>query len=99
MTTKDERKRMEWYARDYSAGELAEKLVEAERSGDALRISAKVRAAEKAAFRRGAEKAAAVASDMYDGCSTHKYRIDDCVLSKMNLRSEKPRKNERRVVK
>lgn len=85
------------YARDYSANELAEMLVESERRGDATRAAAKSRTDEKAAFLRGAEMAAMIASEMYDGCSTHKYRIDDCVLSKMNLRSGVPRKNHKRV--
>lgn len=52
----------------------------------------------KTAFRRGAAAAAGIASEMYDGCSTHEYRLDDCILSKMNLRNGKPRKNKRRVV-
>lgn len=98
MTTKDERERAERYARTYDIRELAEMCVEAERRGDAAKSASQVRAAEKAAYLRGAERAAMIASEMYDGCSTHKYRIDDCVLSKMNLRSGTPRKNLRRVV-
>lgn len=45
-------------------------------------------------FRRGAIAAAAVATDYV---TTHPYRLDDCILGKLNLRDAKPRKNRRQL--
>ena len=42
-------------------------------------------------FKRGAEAAASIISD-YNGSTIHKFRLDDCVLGKLNLH---PRKNLR----
>lgn len=49
---------------------------------------------EDAAFRRGAEAAAGLAGE-YNGSTTHPYRLDDCILGKLNMREGKPRKNTR----
>ena len=46
-------------------------------------------------FRRGAEAAAAMA-EQYNAGSSHEYRLDDCILGKLNLRDGKPRKNKAR---
>jgi len=56
----------------------------------------KMNSAEERAYRRGAEHAAALASE-YDGSSTHTYRLGDCILAKMNIKNGKLRKNRRRV--
>lgn len=47
-------------------------------------------------FKRGAKAAADMASS-YDASSTHAYRLGDCILSKLNLRAGKPRRNKARV--
>lgn len=75
---------------------------ESARAIDALRavVAAqreKIASAEKAAFKRGAEAAAGIAAS-YDYLSTHSHRVSDCVLSKLNLRDAKPRKNRRKAV-
>jgi len=44
-------------------------------------------------FQRGAIMAASVA-DGYDATSTHPYRLGDCILSKLNIRKQKPRVNK-----
>jgi hypothetical protein len=51
-------------------------------------------AMQKAEFRRGAEAAAAIAAD-YNATSSHPYRLDDCILSKLNL-SNQVRPNDQR---
>lgn len=52
-----------------------------------------VRPCECASFIRGAKAAAYVASD-YNGSTTHAYRLDDCILGKLNIdRRSKPRRN------
>lgn len=43
-------------------------------------------------FVEGAMAAAGVAAQ-YNATSNHPYRIDDCILSKLNIRRRKPRKN------
>lgn len=43
-------------------------------------------------FRRGAEAAASIA-DSYNSSSTHDYLLGDCILHKINLRAEPPRRN------
>jgi len=45
-------------------------------------------------FNRGAIAAASVA-EAYDSTSTHPYRLGDCILAKLNIRSGKPRINRR----
>jgi hypothetical protein len=45
-------------------------------------------------FQRGAEAAAGVA-EMYNGSTTHPFRLDDCILGKLNLREDKPRLNKK----
>jgi hypothetical protein len=48
-------------------------------------------------YLRGAKDAAAMAGE-YDGSSTHPYRLEDCILGKLNIgRRAKPRKNPRKV--
>jgi hypothetical protein len=47
-------------------------------------------------FERGARAAAELAGH-YDGSSTHEYRLEDCVLGKLNIRRGRPRRNERRL--
>ncbi len=47
-------------------------------------------------FRRGVAAAASVAAD-YDASSTHPYRLGDCILAKLNLREQKPRRNARKL--
>lgn len=48
-------------------------------------------------YERGARVAASLAGE-YDGCSTHAYRLEDCVLGKMNLLHDRkrPRRNPKR---
>lgn len=46
-------------------------------------------------FIRGATAAADVASS-YNADSAHPYRLDDCILAKLNIRKEPPRPNDRR---
>ncbi len=43
-------------------------------------------------FARGARAAADLAHN-YDSSSTQEYRLDDCILAKMNLRRTRPRRN------
>lgn len=43
-------------------------------------------------FQRGAEAAASVA-EQYNASSTHPYRLDDCILAKLNIRKGEPRVN------
>ena len=43
-------------------------------------------------FQRGVRAAADVAR-AYDSTSTHPYRLDDCILAKLNVGRRKPRKN------
>lgn len=45
-------------------------------------------------FRKGVTFAASVADD-YNGSTTHPYRLGDCIMAKLNLRRQRPRKNER----
>lgn len=45
----------------------------------------------------GVRKAASLAGDMYDGSSVHPFMIEDCVLAKLNMLDQKPRKNDRQV--
>lgn len=45
-------------------------------------------------FKRGAEAAADVAAQYP---TTHPYRLDDCILSKLNLTNRKPRRNKHRL--
>ena len=47
-------------------------------------------------FVRGAVAAASVAGG-YDASCTHDYRLEDCVLFKLNLRKAKPRRNAKKV--
>jgi hypothetical protein len=47
-------------------------------------------------FRKGAELAADQA-DQYNGSTTHPLRLGDCILSKLNLRDAKPRRNKHKV--
>jgi hypothetical protein len=48
-------------------------------------------------FKRGVLAAAAVADD-YNGGSTHKYRLGDCIAMKLNVvRGNRPRLNKKRV--
>jgi len=46
-----------------------------------------------AAFKRGAAVAAEIA-DSYNSSSAHKYRLGDCILSKLNIRKGRPRRNK-----
>lgn len=50
---------------------------------------------ERAAFKQGAEAAAAVA-DEYNSLSLHDHRLGDCILAKLNLREEPVQPNEHR---
>ena len=43
-------------------------------------------------FQRGVRAAADVAQS-YDSTSTHPYRLDDCILAKLNVSRRKPRRN------
>lgn len=43
-------------------------------------------------FVRGARSAAGVAGT-FNSVTTHGYRLEDCVLAKLNLRAAKPRRN------
>lgn len=43
-------------------------------------------------FERGARAAADVAAQ-YNATSSHPYRLDDCILGKLNLRQRVPRRN------
>lgn len=43
-------------------------------------------------FQRGVQAAADVARS-YDSTSTHPYRLDDCILAKLNVSRRKPRRN------
>ena len=43
-------------------------------------------------FRRGVAAAAELAGS-YNASSTHPYRLDDCILAKLNVRRAKPRRN------
>ena len=43
-------------------------------------------------FRRGIYAAAELAGS-YNASSTHPYRLDDCILAKLNVRRAKPRRN------
>jgi hypothetical protein len=45
------------------------------------------------AFVAGARSAAEMASQ-YNASTSHPYRLDDCILSKLNIRRAKPRKNK-----
>lgn len=48
-------------------------------------------------FQRGVRAAAHVA-EMYDGSSTHQYRLGDCILGKLNVGNrKKPRRNRRAI--
>lgn len=47
-------------------------------------------------FTRGAVAAAAVAGD-YNSTSAHPFRLDDCVLAKLNIRAKKPRRNKKKL--
>jgi hypothetical protein len=48
-------------------------------------------------FVRGVKCAADIAAQ-YDSSSTHAYRLDDCILCKLNvIKREKPRKNKHRL--
>lgn len=47
-------------------------------------------------FARGARHAADIAEG-YDASSAHEYRLGDCILAKMNLRDDSPRRNKRRL--
>jgi hypothetical protein len=44
-------------------------------------------------FKRGVKAAAGVA-DTYNSTSTHRYRLGDCVLAKLNIEKRKPRNNK-----
>ncbi len=52
--------------------------------------------AESSEFARGAAVAASLA-DEYNGSTTHRHRLGDCILGKLNLRPGQPRKNARRL--
>lgn len=43
-------------------------------------------------FQQGAVAAADLACG-YNASSTHPYRLDDCILAKLNIRKQKPRRN------
>jgi len=45
-------------------------------------------------FQRGVRAAADVAQS-YDSTSTHPYRLDDCILAKLNVGRRKPRRNRK----
>jgi len=47
-------------------------------------------------FKKGVLAAAAVAS-AYDACSTHRYRLEDCIAGKLNVGRAKPRRNDRHL--
>lgn len=47
-------------------------------------------------FRDGAVAAACIADD-YNASTSHGHRLGDCILSKLNLRDGKPRKNTKRL--
>ena len=47
-------------------------------------------------FKRGVLAAAGFASE-YDGCSTHRYQLGDCIALKLNVRGGRPRLNRRRL--
>lgn len=49
---------------------------------------------KRSEFQRGAIAAASVA-ETYDAVTTHPYRLGDCILSKLNIRKQKPRVNRR----
>ena len=52
---------------------------------------------KKSELRRGIEMAADIASQ-YNATSSHLYRLDDCILGKLNAtRRKKPRKNPRAI--
>jgi len=57
---------------------------------------------EESRLLREAYEAGAVAAadhaDQYDGSTTHEYCLGDCILSKMNIRKRRPRKNERKIL-
>ena len=46
----------------------------------------------RAAWESGAHQAAAVAAD-YNSSTTHPYRLEDCILGKLNIRKAAPRRN------
>jgi ABC-type antimicrobial peptide transport system ATPase subunit len=48
---------------------------------------------ERAAFISGAKAAADVARS-YNSVTAHPYRLDDCILWKLNIGRKKPRKND-----
>lgn len=45
-------------------------------------------------FVRGAKAAASVA-EQYNGATTHLYRLEDCILAKLNIGRRKPRRNRK----
>ena len=48
-------------------------------------------------FVRGVKTAAALAGE-YNGSTTHAYRLDDCILGKLNIDKRKmPRKNKKKL--
>lgn len=47
-------------------------------------------------YERGVRAAADVAAQ-YNGSTTHDYRLDDCILAKLNLATRAPRKNKVRI--
>lgn len=46
-------------------------------------------------FKRGAKAAAAIAQSYR---TTHDYRLDDCILGKLNIGRAKPRKNKAQIM-
>ena len=47
-------------------------------------------------FKKGVMAAAHVAAD-YNGSTTHPYRLEDCIASKLNVRRLKPRRNKKHL--
>ena len=64
--------------------------------GDGTRDERVAAVALRREFVLGALVAATHASS-YDASTTHRYRLGDCVLAKMNLRQAAPRRNQRRL--
>jgi hypothetical protein len=47
---------------------------------------------------RGAETAASLLEDLgFNGTTTHPYRLDDCILGKLNIGRARPRRNRQKI--
>lgn len=47
-------------------------------------------------FVRGAKAAADIAAN-YNSSTLHSYRLDDCILAKLNMRTKQPRRNSKKI--